>query len=65
MTEQHPGLLTAGEVAAIFRVARSTVSNWVARGLLPYTRTPSGRLRFYREDVERLLLRHGIERRET
>ncbi|WP_372503885.1 helix-turn-helix domain-containing protein [Actinomadura rupiterrae] len=35
-------LLTSTEVAAMFRVARSTVSGWAARGLLPYARTPSG-----------------------
>ncbi|MFC5750355.1 helix-turn-helix domain-containing protein [Actinomadura rugatobispora] len=48
-------LLTAKEVAVIFRVARSTITQWAARGLLPHTRTPTGRLRFYRADVERVL----------
>jgi excisionase family DNA binding protein len=50
-----PELLTAAEVAKIFKVARSTVANWAAQGLLPYTRTPSGRLRFHRADIEDLL----------
>lgn len=53
-----PELLTTGEVAAVFRVSRSTVTGWAAKGLLPYTRTPSGRLRFYRADVVRLLRHH-------
>ncbi|MFI0445817.1 helix-turn-helix domain-containing protein [Actinomadura sp. 6N118] len=48
-----PELLTTAEVARIFRVSSSTVSGWAARGLLPYVRTPSGRLRFHREDVDR------------
>ena len=50
-----PDLLTTMDVARIFRVARSTVSGWADRGLLPYTRTPSGRIRFDRDDVNRLL----------
>ncbi|WP_344586212.1 helix-turn-helix domain-containing protein [Actinomadura vinacea] len=54
-------LLTTAEVAAIFRVARSTITQWAGRGLLPHTRTPSGRLRFYRVDVERVLRENGSE----
>ncbi|NKZ06172.1 helix-turn-helix domain-containing protein [Actinomadura latina] len=50
-----PELLSSAEVARIFRVARSTVLGWARRRLLPYTRTPSERLRFYRSDVMRLL----------
>lgn len=55
---EQPELLTTNEVARIFRVARSTVVNWADKGLLPSTRTPSGRLRFYRRDVERFLREH-------
>jgi excisionase family DNA binding protein len=51
----EPELLTTSEVARIFKVARSTVAGWAARGLIEYTRTPSGRLRFYRLSVDRLL----------
>jgi excisionase family DNA binding protein len=53
--EDPPELLSTGEVADIFKVARSTVSSWAVKGLLPHIRTPSGRLRFYRSDVERFL----------
>jgi excisionase family DNA binding protein len=55
MGEQDEELLTTNEVASIFRVARSTVVGWAAKGLVPYTKTPTGRLRFYRADIERLL----------
>lgn len=48
-------LLTTAEVARLFRVARSTVISWAYRGLLPYTATPTGQLRFYRSSVERQL----------
>jgi excisionase family DNA binding protein len=54
MTDE-PELLTTSEVARIFKVARSTVVGWAARGLIEYTRTPTGRLRFYRTSVARLL----------
>ncbi|WP_344947249.1 helix-turn-helix domain-containing protein [Actinomadura miaoliensis] len=57
-----PDLLTTAEVATMFRVARSTVSGWAARGLLPSARTPSGRLRFHRADVE-VVLRRDLDRR--
>jgi excisionase family DNA binding protein len=55
--DEPPELLTTAETAAIFRVARSTVIAWAKRGLLPHTATPTGHLRFYRGDVERLLRR--------
>lgn len=55
MTEQGPELLTTTEVARLFRVARSTVNSWAYRGLLPYTTTPTGHLRFYRASIERRL----------
>ncbi|GAA4141418.1 helix-turn-helix domain-containing protein [Actinomadura keratinilytica] len=60
--DELPDLLTTAEVAALFRVARSTVSGWASRGLLPPVRTPSGRLRFHRADIE-ALLRHGLDPR--
>lgn len=48
-------LLKASEVADMLRVARSTVLSWAYRGLLDYTRTPGGQLRFYRDQVEAIL----------
>jgi excisionase family DNA binding protein len=54
-------LLTTREVARLFRVARSTVTSWAYRGLLPYTTTPTGHLRFYRSSIERRL----AERRDS
>jgi excisionase family DNA binding protein len=52
-------LLTTAEVARLFRVARSTVTSWAYRGLLPYTMTPTGHLRFYRASIERRLAERG------
>lgn len=69
MTDQEPELLTTAEVARLFRVARSTVTSWAYRGLLPYTTTPTGHLRFRRASIEqRLAEREGtlrqVNRRE-
>ena len=44
-------LLTEREVAALLRVAPSTVGRWAARGLIPVIVLPSGRRRFRRDDV--------------
>ena len=62
MSDEHtsdggdlPELLTTAETAAIYRVARSTVTGWAHRSLLPHTRTPTGQLRFHRDTVLRLL----------
>ncbi|MEV5704689.1 helix-turn-helix domain-containing protein [Actinoallomurus sp. NPDC052274] len=61
-TTATPQWLTTSEVARLFRVARSTVTSWAYRGLLPYTATPTGRLRFYRASIEqRLAERRGLD----
>ena len=49
-------LLTEREVAALLRVAPSTVSRWATKGLIPVIVLPSGRRRFRLDDVERLTL---------
>lgn len=55
-TELQADLLTATEVATAFRVHRSTVAQWVRKGLLAGIQVgPRGRLRFRREDVANLL----------
>lgn len=49
-------LLTATQVAGMALVTRQTVGRWVKSGLLPVAvRTPGGRQRFLRSDVERVL----------
>jgi len=46
--------LTAHEVAAIFSAHEKTVRRWATQGRIPHYRTPSGLLRFRREDIEQL-----------
>ena len=47
-----PALLTAKEVAGVLRVSVRTVDNYLARGLLPYSRPPGTRKRLVAlEDV--------------
>lgn len=49
-------LLTTTEVAQLARVTRMTVGRWVAEGTLrPAVELPSGRRRFRRSDVDKLL----------
>lgn len=43
------------DVAALFAVSVETVKNWAEAGKLPGFQTPSGRWRFPREGIERLL----------
>jgi excisionase family DNA binding protein len=49
---EPPELLKTSEVARSLGVVRSTVLSWAYRGLLDYTTTPGGHLRFYRDQVE-------------
>jgi excisionase family DNA binding protein len=39
------------EVARLFRVHQKTATSWAKSGKLPFFRTPSGRIRFYRDQV--------------
>ncbi|WP_308198547.1 helix-turn-helix domain-containing protein [Actinomadura terrae] len=51
-THDNPGdLLTRDEVADLFRVEPSTVSEWARRGRLRSIRTPGGARRFRAEVV--------------
>lgn len=43
------GLLTAGEVAAVYRIDPATVRRWALAGRLPWLRTPGGDWRFSRK----------------
>ncbi|MEU8278188.1 BldC family transcriptional regulator [Microbispora bryophytorum] len=48
-------LLTAGEVAQMFRVDPKTVSRWAAAGRISSIRTPGGHRRFRDSEVQVLL----------
>jgi excisionase family DNA binding protein len=51
--EHRPApLLTAGEVAQIFRVSPKTVARWGRSGRLPMFRTPGGDQRYRLPDIE-------------
>ena len=55
-------VLTAGEVAALLRVPRSTVEDWARRGVIPSRKV--GRRRLYlRPSIETLLLGDGAGHR--
>lgn len=47
--------MTSGDVAAVFGVDVTTVARWADDGRLPHFKTPGGRRRFRREDVEAFL----------
>lgn len=44
-------VMSAGEVAALFRVSPKTVTRWAQAGLLPHFRTVGGHRRFMLADV--------------
>src|SRR5690242_9355696 len=54
MSETHPELLIATEVARWLRVTCSTVFGWAATGKLPSVRL-NGAVRFVRADIQRWL----------
>ena len=51
------GLLTPGEVAALFRVDPKTVTRWALAGRIGSIRTPGGHRRFHEAEVRALLSR--------
>jgi excisionase family DNA binding protein len=57
--ETPDDLLTAAEVAGIFRVSTKTVWRWAVAGKLPGLLTPGGHHRFRRADVDRLAAGRG------
>lgn len=58
---QGEGLLTPGEVAALFRVDPKTVTRWAISGKLPSVKTPGGHRRYRQADVTALLTAHGFD----
>ncbi|MGH3975089.1 MAG: BldC family transcriptional regulator [Pseudonocardiaceae bacterium] len=48
-------LLTSGEVAAMFRVDRSTVTRWACAGRIGSIQTPGGHRRFRQTEIRGLL----------
>lgn len=49
-------LMTPAEVAAAFHVDPKTVTRWAVAGRLRSVRTPGGHRRYFRSEVEALLL---------
>lgn len=46
-------LLTVAEFCKEFKVSRSTLYEWLAKGLAPrHAKLPNGQLRFNRSDIE-------------
>lgn len=54
-TDDASDLLTTQEVAALCRVAPSTVARWAKSGVLPGITIGPRTLRFRRSDVDRLV----------
>lgn len=48
-------MLTPAEAAAVFRIDRATLTQWVKRGKIPCTRTPMGHRRYRESDVIAML----------
>lgn len=53
--------LTSGDVARLFEVTPETVRQWEKTGKLRAFRSPGGRRRFPRDEVEVLMREAGIE----
>lgn len=62
MSEDDPGLLSAGQVARIYGVDPKTVTRWARLGRIPCIETPGGHRRYRLEDLEPALRTTGWER---
>lgn len=47
--------LTPAEVAELFKVSRVTIWDWARKGTIPSFRSPTGRYRFRRSELEPFL----------
>ena len=54
-------LLTADEVASLFKVGPKTVQRWAKMDKIEYIRTPGGHVRFRESNVRKALLGHLTE----
>ena len=52
---RNPELYTAAQVAEMYSTSADSVRRWAREGRIPVVTLPSGRVRFRREDVEKLL----------
>jgi excisionase family DNA binding protein len=50
-----PDLLRPAEIMAMFGVSEQTLYRWRKKGLIDFTRTPGGQVRYSRAEVEQLL----------
>ena len=48
-------LITPKEACKMLGVSTSTLRRWAYQGKIRYVKLPSGRLRYYRSDIEKIL----------
>ena len=53
-------LITPKKARSMLGVSASTLRRWAYQGKIRYVRLPSGKLRYYKSDIERIL--RGEER---
>lgn len=53
---KHSELIDANEAAKILQVNPTTVRRWCHDKKIPHVKFPSGRIKFYREDIEAMLI---------
>lgn len=54
-------LLTPREARGMLRVSNKTLWSWYKRGLIRAVVLPTGKLRYYRSDIERILMGERFE----
>ncbi|MHC1635609.1 MAG: helix-turn-helix domain-containing protein [Candidatus Methanospirareceae archaeon] len=52
-------LITPKKACSMLGVAASTLRRWAYQGKIRYVRLPSGKLRYYKSDIERILRGEG------
>ncbi len=48
-------LITPKEARAMLKVSNKTLWSWYRKGLIRAVRLPSGKLRYYKSDIEKIL----------
>jgi excisionase family DNA binding protein len=65
MSEKNEEIIDTETAASILSITPHALRGWVKKEWIPFIKLPGGRLRFRREEVERVLAERTSNRKKT